>query len=220
MAAEPGVLTLINLSYILINDRRSSGLSPLGTRRLVGLYGLCLPVEMQMKSLSSTAIRYLNMTQTALEPACLYAVLFSRGDGTFHWTICAAVDERTAMKMHATNTLAWVYEQKMHDILESVSACVAVKIGKLSSTADIDRVSSLLEKIPMSIPPAYRAIERRFRCRIWFKEALRALTTEGFISCPDVEAFERELLVYGEERDDLTVSGAPLVFQKSSVVSV
>ncbi|THH30618.1 hypothetical protein EUX98_g3588 [Antrodiella citrinella] len=123
--------------------------------------------------------------------------------------------------MHATNVQGgWEYEKKVENVIGNVSACVAVKIGKLSSTADINRVSSILEKIPMSIPSVDQAIEGRFTCRVWFKEAVRVLTAKGVISCPDVAGLEREMKDYGEEQDEKTIHGHPLVIYKSSIASL
>ncbi|KAI0787360.1 hypothetical protein C8Q74DRAFT_1366261 [Fomes fomentarius] len=161
------------------------------------------------------------MAPPALQPSSLYCILFSRGDGTFHWTICASVDASNAVKMHATNVQGgWVYEKKMHNVIKSQTACIAVKIGELSSSADIERVSSILENIPMSIPSVDQSIEHRFTCRVWFKEAARVLTTNGIISCSDVAGLEREIKGYGEEQDEKTISGHPLVICKSSIASV
>ncbi|KAL1659960.1 hypothetical protein EV122DRAFT_253083 [Schizophyllum commune] len=161
------------------------------------------------------------MVRPVLEPAALYCILFSRGDGTFHWTIGAAVDTANALKMHATNVQGgWAYEKKMHNIIKSQTACVAVKIGQLSSTDVIDRVSSTLERIPMSIPSIDQSIERVFTCRVWVKEAVRVLAANGFISCSDVAGLEREVKGYGQAQDEKTISGHPVVVHKSTVASV
>ncbi|KAI0672552.1 hypothetical protein C8Q78DRAFT_990949 [Trametes maxima] len=159
-----------------------------------------------------------------LEPAALYCIWFSRGlgDGTFHWAIGASADTAHVVKMHATNLQGgWVYEKKTENIVESQTACVAVKIGQLSSdwTDVVDRVSNILEQIPMAIPSVDQSIERVFTCRVWLKEAVRVLAANGFIYCADVAALEREVKAYGQAQDEKTISGHPLVVHKSTVAS-
>ncbi|KAI0093263.1 hypothetical protein BDY19DRAFT_922981 [Irpex rosettiformis] len=161
------------------------------------------------------------VAQIVLHPPSIYATLFLRGDGTFHWAICVSVDDSNATKMHVTNLSGgWVYEKIMDSIVKSQTACVAVKIGELSSTRDIEPVSNLLENIPMLIPTIDQSIEERFTCRVWFKEAIRVLTANGIISCPDVYKLERELKAYGEEQDPKTVAGYGVEIRTSSILSI
>lgn len=59
------------------------------------------------------------------------AVLFSRGDGSFHWAIAIpSNNSQSAELLHANNLYAlWSFERRTHNVYQSKSACVIVKIG-------------------------------------------------------------------------------------------
>lgn len=67
----------------------------------------------------------------------------------------------------------------------SESLCVAVKIGKTDRSDE--ELIKLFETIPMTIPTCDQETDGYFRCRVWLKQAIRALNDAGIISCPDAD---------------------------------
>jgi hypothetical protein len=60
----------------------------------------------------------------------------------------------------------------------------------------------------MSLPEIDQTIDGYFRCRVWLKQAVRALNDTGIVSCPDADAVVNgELRKLGEENYDSIVSG-------------
>ena len=53
-------------------------------------------------------------------------------------------------------------------------------------------VEEVLKPIPMSIPSIDKDIEPKFTCRVWWREAIRKLSSFGLIDCMDVELLEKE----------------------------
>ncbi|KAM5544230.1 hypothetical protein V8D89_001890 [Ganoderma adspersum] len=142
-------------------------------------------------------------TRAATNSIC--GVLFSRANGTFHWAIVIPSNNSDhAEILHANNPVEaggrWSFQRKTHDVYASRTACIIVKIGTLTATNTIERITNLLEGIPMAIPLADRTIEPRFTCRVWFKEAIRVLARNGVLTCPDVSALERKMIEYGQEQ--------------------
>lgn len=62
---------------------------------------------------------------------------------------------------------------------------MAVKIGKTDRSDE--ELIKLFETIPMTIPTCDQETDGYFRCRVWLKQAIRALNDAGIISCPDAD---------------------------------
>ncbi|GBE80526.1 hypothetical protein SCP_0302410 [Sparassis crispa] len=153
-------------------------------------------------------VNRLNITQypmpgPTVPPGGIYAGLFRRGDGTFHWTIIISQDAgHVVNKFHATeDSRGWRFEYSLHTIVRSVSACAVVKIGTLSSNRLVGDIHTLLKDIPMQTPVA--DLPQSFSCRIWFKEAVRVLSNNGIIRCPAVSRLEAELKGIAREQEVL-----------------
>lgn len=65
----------------------------------------------------------------------VYACLFTRRDGTFHWALAIPQGDGSIVhKLHATNDDGgWRYECVNHTVVTSITMCVATKIGESSS---------------------------------------------------------------------------------------
>ncbi|KAF4600237.1 hypothetical protein EYR40_007349 [Pleurotus pulmonarius] len=106
----------------------------------------------------------------------ILAVLFSGGDGeTYHFAICVVINDTTAVKYHAKEPIPnhWFFERPapLHSLLQSRTLCAAVKIGKVKPGFQLSALEDYLSQIPMQIPQSEVGYERRFDCRVWFKEA-------------------------------------------------
>lgn len=61
--------------------------------------------------------------------------VFSRGDGTFHWTLAVPDDSGYAVEFHATNrgsvypSKPWTYQMRTTNLQKSLHASVIVIIG-------------------------------------------------------------------------------------------
>ncbi|KAH9830498.1 uncharacterized protein C8Q71DRAFT_368342 [Rhodofomes roseus] len=121
----------------------------------------------------------------------IYAGLFSRRDGTFHWTVMVPLNDTVCEKFHATeDSNGWRYEHTPHTVVTSRTACVVVKIAQLNNLT-IEYLDRLLSTIPMETLPADQG--QQFTCRIWFREAIRRLHKAGVLQCPSVNNLEFEL---------------------------
>ena len=155
--------------------------------------------------------------------------LYSRGDGRFHWTIVIPVDPINAVEMHAINTRGrgWAYQKRNRSLHKSATLCVLAVIGMhiintispfcypltlqllsgiITEMNTIDKISGLLEQIPMTIPSIDMGLEFNFTCRVWFKQAVRVRSAHGVIRCPSVTTLEEELVEMGGMNDE-SVSG-------------
>lgn len=157
--------------------------------------------------------------------------LYARGDGTFHWALVVPVDLKTGVKMHATNVYGggWIYEKKTETFLESMTPlCTLIAIGEFTCTVrlseslfshhnhtlgdipptiTLEKMSTLLEAIPMSISSSDMAVESRFSCRVWFKQAVRSLMEHGIVKCRDVIALENEMKRLAADNEDNIIMG-------------
>ena len=66
---------------------------------------------------------------------------------------------------------------------------------------DYNSVFQLLKGIPMTIPQEDVGIEPKFRCRVWWKQAIRLLSDRGYIKCDNVQALENECKAYAVTND-------------------
>ncbi|PIL25237.1 hypothetical protein GSI_13126 [Ganoderma sinense ZZ0214-1] len=150
------------------------------------------------------------MSSSTLSATDICCVLFSRGDGSFHWAIVVpSSTSNMADVFHARNPEGfWEFEQTKVDVSNSKHVCVVVKIGTVTSTDTVGRILQLVQNIPMGIP-AFEVgrVELTFTCRVWFKQAIRVLHANGILSCPNVYALEQELVLYGRAQDRKTRSG-------------
>lgn len=141
-----------------------------------------------------------------LTPYEVLAVLFGRAEpGTFHWSICIPISPRHAIKLHAKSVGNdhWFFESDtlpQEDLESSPIIAVAVRLGQLLPE-DLENVVQLLKAIPMVIPEVDQAVEGRFTCRVWFKEAVRVLNQAGYVRCDDVGALEKECKEYALAND-------------------
>lgn len=73
-----------------------------------------------------------NLKAQIVHPGSICCALFSRGNGTFHWSLAVFEPNGQARKIHAVNGGggAWSFESRRHDVLSSRTACVVVKIGE------------------------------------------------------------------------------------------
>ncbi|OCH95366.1 hypothetical protein OBBRIDRAFT_883924 [Obba rivulosa] len=147
----------------------------------------------------------------------LYACLFSRADGTFHWTLVLPQDATTVHKFHATNLQGgWRFERVPDRLAQSPNACVVVRLGTVAP-GRTDELCARLEAAPMCTPAADGA--QQFTCRIWFRAAVRVLHAQGAVECPDVDALEKELRTLAEGRRLAIEQGAPYVICDSECSS-
>ncbi|KAI0784703.1 hypothetical protein C8Q75DRAFT_723927 [Abortiporus biennis] len=137
----------------------------------------------------------------------IYACLFSRGDGTFHWAIVIPKLDGECMKYHAvSDDKPWRYVCASDNLQKDIRVCVVVKLGVFANRT-YKEIDEFLKQIPMKAPPD--DLPQRFTCRIWFKEAIRVLNKRGVIRCTSVNSLETELRMYGEEHWRLTELGSP-----------
>jgi len=66
----------------------------------------------------------------------VYACLFSRADGSFHWSIVLPQDVALVHKFHATNLEGgWRFERVPDKLAQSLNACVVVRLGAYQCSA-------------------------------------------------------------------------------------
>ncbi|KAG7441112.1 uncharacterized protein BT62DRAFT_909075 [Guyanagaster necrorhizus] len=129
----------------------------------------------------------------------IYAALTKAAiPGTYHWILYFVLTLKEGWKMHTTNdrgdVRTWRYERQMWAGPNSVMAVTFTKIGHVDDDFTVEMLEEYVRGIPMSIPEVDIGKERRFTCRVRFKEAIRRLNSaQLFVNCPDVDALEREL---------------------------
>ncbi|KAJ6486369.1 hypothetical protein C8R47DRAFT_979683 [Mycena vitilis] len=145
------------------------------------------------------------MSEHSLNVGDILAVVFDRGNlGTFHWAICVPLDSTVAAKYHVTDSSGdWEFELDergavpLHNLIAaqkttgSQQICAAVKI------VDREVLTPFLNTIEMAVPVVDKERERKFTCRVWFRQAIRELHDTGFLECSDVDALEKECIRYG-----------------------
>ncbi|KAK7461681.1 hypothetical protein VKT23_008109 [Stygiomarasmius scandens] len=153
------------------------------------------------------------------------AALYSRGDGTFHWALVLPYSPTKCHKFHVSNlTGPWVYTRGLEDDFSPgkpnpicVVAQLATPLSSASNSSPImaRKLDDLLEPIPHETPAEDPPEE--FRCRTWFRRAVRVLHDAGYINCSDAFALMNELWEMGGEQDEKTVQGMGFVVKKSRV---
>lgn len=94
----------------------------------------------------------------------------------------------------------------------SVSHCEWKKLHTTkhtTATNTIERISALLDAIPMTLPTEDIGRDTVFRCRVWLKQAVRVLAANDIVNCPDGFALEGELFELGNENEPNTIAGLP-----------
>lgn len=130
----------------------------------------------------------------------------------FHWFIftCHATDTskeiQAGRKFHARRvdspedtTPQWCYEDAEFTLATSATVATAAVIGRLREGQTEGTLGALLSQIPLTIPQVDVGRESHFTCRVWVREALRAMHRHRYINCPDVDALEKEMWGYGME---------------------
>ncbi|EMD34050.1 hypothetical protein CERSUDRAFT_97974 [Gelatoporia subvermispora B] len=147
----------------------------------------------------------------------LYACLFSRGDGTFHWSLVLPQSPSLVHKFHATNLQGgWHFERVPDKLAQSVNACCVVKLAPALPDST-DALQACLEALPMATPAA--DAPHPFTCRIWFRAAVRTLHARGVLHCADVDALEAELRALAEAHWLAIEQGTPYVVCESGCCS-
>lgn len=82
-----------------------------------------------------------------------------------------------------------------------------IPLGDVPPTLTLEKMSTLLEAIPMSITPSDMAVESGFSCRVWFKQAMRFLMQHGIVKCRDVVALENEMKRLAADNEDNIIMG-------------
>ena len=77
--------------------------------------------------------------------------------------------------------------------------------GKTKFKSGSAGIDSLLRDVPLVTPEC--DAPHPFTCRIWFREAVRALITQGMVVCQSVDALEKELTDLSNADGDSIVMG-------------
>lgn len=129
----------------------------------------------------------------------------------FHWLLFIAERDQNNLedailsghKIHARldrsirDVQTWHFESTEFTLATSASIAAAAVIGQLKNDGSIRDLECLLERIPLSIPDEDVGREKEFTCRVWIRQALRAMNSAGFIYCPNVNKLEAEMKNYG-----------------------
>ncbi|KAJ3874235.1 hypothetical protein F5051DRAFT_506021 [Lentinula edodes] len=162
------------------------------------------------------------MSDKSLHVGDLLVVLFARSHppDTFHWAICVPITPKEALKFHAKETGGhWFFEDNpvpKHALLSDATVSASIKIGELKSISSVNDLQSLFKSIPLAVPVVDAAAEPVFRCRVWFKEAVRQLHAHGYIQCMDVNDLEVECKSLARLNDPSQSSYAGYKYYESS----
>ncbi|KAJ4478064.1 hypothetical protein J3R30DRAFT_2853003 [Lentinula aciculospora] len=133
------------------------------------------------------------MSDICLHVNDILVVLFARSHppNTFHWAICVSITSKEALKFHAKETAGhWFFEDNhvpQQGLLADPIVSASIKIGELKNMSSLDDIQGLFKNIPLAVPAVDAAVEPRFSCRVWGKEAVRQLHKHGYIYCLDVD---------------------------------
>ncbi|RDX43042.1 hypothetical protein OH76DRAFT_1390924 [Lentinus brumalis] len=144
-----------------------------------------------------------------LTPNAIYAALYWRADGKYHWALIVAESPVSGKKLHATNLedpTTWRYASDEFDVSSEWKPLVILaKIGVAPQGTSC--VDCLLCTIPMATPVCDSP--HPFTCRIWFREAVRVLNGQGMVTCRAINALEKELTMLGDENGNSVALGRP-----------
>ena len=164
--------------------------------------------------------------------------LMSTDPPRFHWFIfvpssqSSELNIQAGLKIHAIDENLgkspvrkhWAFEAVEFTLATYPGVAAAAVVGYLYNDRTLEQLRSLLEQIPLTVPPIDHEREPTFTCRVWIREALRRMHMNGFILCPDVDAMEAQMWRYGRlaaeaiEKD--TFSVATLVTAENSCALV
>ncbi|KAI0370005.1 hypothetical protein BV20DRAFT_966989 [Pilatotrama ljubarskyi] len=149
-----------------------------------------------------------------LTPNTIYAALYWRADGKYHWALIVADTTTSGQKLHATNLdhpEVWCYANDAFDV--STEWKPLVILGHIGAVSNVgagegsSKVDELLRTIPLETPEC--DAPHPFTCRIWFREAIRVLSTHGMVSCRSVDVLERELVDLADDTGNAVALGRP-----------
>ncbi|RPD61105.1 hypothetical protein L226DRAFT_534753 [Lentinus tigrinus ALCF2SS1-7] len=144
-----------------------------------------------------------------LTPNAIYAALYWRTDGKYHWALIVTDSSVSGKKLHATNLedpTTWRYASDDFDVsAEWKPLVILAQIGVASEgTSSVD---DILRMIPMATPACDSP--HPFTCRIWFREAVRVLIAQGMVTCRSVDALEKELTLLADDNGNSVALGRP-----------
>lgn len=125
----------------------------------------------------------------------LYLLLSDLGDGyRFHWGLYLAKSGDSGTIFHITNSdddaKAWVYEAKESgNVGKSQRLLIGLKIAVMDPALH-ESLQGRLQQVPIAYSSRFK---EEITCRVWAKEALFELDSEGYISLTvPVEDIEEE----------------------------
>ncbi|PPQ77916.1 hypothetical protein CVT26_005170 [Gymnopilus dilepis] len=132
----------------------------------------------------------------------IVVALFLREDSrSFHWALAISRGGTVFYRMHARNDLStpgWHYDSGDYHLFESRTLAAVIKIGNINrSHKSVLQINDLVKDIPHRIEWRDSDSRAPYNCRVWVRNAVRALNSARVIACPDALALEAECLAKG-----------------------
>ncbi|KAI0354728.1 hypothetical protein OH77DRAFT_487112 [Trametes cingulata] len=147
-----------------------------------------------------------------LKANAIYAALYWRADGKYHWALVVADTTTSGQKLHATNLdnpEVWRYANDPFDVsTEWKPLVILAQLGAApDASGSSSKIDDLLRTIPLTTPDC--DAPHPFTCRIWFREAIRVLGKHSMVFCRSVDALERELVDLADDNGNAVALGRP-----------